>query len=64
MIYITGDTHGPCAHGYFSVDGYSSRFNTIARDTDFKKWFFGHYHDNRQIMSRWVMLYEQVVRIW
>lgn len=28
MIYITGDTHGPCVHGYFSVDGYSSRFNS------------------------------------
>ena len=52
------------AAGFTDSDPLTLYFNTIAKDTDFKKWFFGHYHDNRQIMSRWVMLYEQVVRIW
>ena len=29
----------------------------------FRKWFFGHYHGNSQILGRYIMLYEQVVRI-
>ena len=29
----------------------------------YKKWFFGHYHDNRDIMGRYILLYGQIIRI-
>lgn len=29
----------------------------------FKKWFFGHYHDDRNVLTDYIMLYEQIIRI-
>ncbi len=29
----------------------------------FKKWFFGHYHDNRNVSAEEILLYEQIIRI-
>ena len=52
------------AAGFFDSNPLTLYFNTIARNTEFKKWFFGHYHDNRQLLTKWIMLYEQIVRIW
>ena len=31
--------------------------------TRFKKWFFGHYHDNKNVNAEEILLYEQVIRI-
>ena len=28
---------------------------------EFKKWYFGHYHDYRQVNSQFVLLYEDIV---
>ena len=33
----------------------------ISEKCEFKKWFFGHYHDNRQINSQFTLLYEDIV---
>ena len=33
----------------------------ISEKCTFKKWYFGHYHDNRQINSQYVLLYEDIV---
>ena len=30
---------------------------------NYKKWFFGHYHDNRNINAEEILLYEQIIRI-
>ena len=30
-------------------------------DNYFKKWYFGHYHDYRQVNSQFVLLYEDIV---
>ena len=35
----------------------------INEKTVFRNWFFGHYHDNRIFHGKYVMLYEQIVRI-
>lgn len=35
----------------------------VAENVTFTKWFFGHYHDNRQIMGKFILLYEQIIRI-
>lgn len=47
----------------YKADELTEYFDAIAEKTKFKKWFFGHYHDNRQIMCDYVMLYEQIIRI-
>lgn len=49
--------------GSYKADELTEYFDIIMEKTKFKKWFFGHYHDNRQIMSEYVMLYEQIIRI-
>ena len=33
----------------------------ISEKCEFKKWFFGHYHDNRQVNSQFTLLYEDIV---
>lgn len=49
--------------GYHDADRLTQWFNMVAHTVDFHRWFFGHYHDNKQIMSKFIMLYEQIVRI-
>lgn len=35
----------------------------IRQTTNFKKWFFGHYHGNRNVNAEEILLYEQIIRI-
>ena len=35
----------------------------IRRDIRYEKWFFGHYHDNRNVNAKELLLYEQIIRI-
>lgn len=35
----------------------------IRQNTSFKKWFFGQYHDNRNVNAEEILLYEQIIRI-
>lgn len=51
------------SHGLYKPDILTSYFAAIAEDTKYTKWFFGHYHDDRQIMGKFIMLYEQIIRI-
>ena len=51
------------AAGFSEKNVLGMYFDKIVDTVEFKKWFFGHYHDNRQIMSKWILLYEQIVRI-
>lgn len=52
------------AAGYPDNDVLVKYFDTIADTVDFKRWFFGHYHRNRVVLTKYIMLYEQIVRIW
>jgi DNA repair exonuclease SbcCD nuclease subunit len=38
-------------------------FEELQRKLDYKKWFFGHYHEDRKILDKYVLLYDQIVRI-
>lgn len=49
--------------GLYESDYLTEYFAAIAEDTEFTKWFFGHYHDNRQILDKYIMLFEQIIRI-
>ena len=51
------------SYGAFQPDQLTLYFNTIASIVSFSKWFFGHYHDNMQIMNKYIMLYDQITRI-
>ena len=35
----------------------------IKNYVNYKKWFFGHYHDNRNIYDKEILIYEQMIRI-
>lgn len=49
--------------GLYKKDELTMYFNVIANTVEFSKWFFGHYHDNQQFLGKYVLLYEQIVRI-
>ncbi len=47
----------------YKPDRVTNYLEEIKNNTNFKKWFFGHYHDNRNIYDKEVLLYEQIIRI-
>ena len=49
--------------GMYHPDVLTKYLQEIARKVHYKKWFFGHYHDNRNVGDKGVLLYEQVIRI-
>lgn len=51
------------SNGSYKPDALTLYFNDISQRVDFSKWFFGHYHDNMQILDKYYLLYEQIVRI-
>lgn len=51
------------SNGCYKSDALTNYFDIVANNTKFIKWFFGHYHDNQQIADKFVMLYEQIIRI-
>ena len=52
-----------------SIAGFTDRnrltqyLEKISERLTFRRWFFGHYHDNKQILRKYDMLYEQIIRI-
>lgn len=44
-------------------DAATDYLEEIRQNTKFKKWFFGHYHDNRNVNAQELLLYEQIIRI-
>lgn len=51
------------SNGMYKADKLTSYFNVVAETVDFDKWFFGHYHDDCEIMSKFIMLYDQIIRV-
>ena len=49
--------------GLYSKDQLTDYLMELEKRTEFVKWFFGHYHDNRNVLDRFVMIYEQIIRI-
>ena len=49
--------------GFYEPDELTKYFDDIRAKVKFKKWFFGHYHDNKMINTEEYMLYEQIIRI-
>lgn len=49
--------------GRFKPDVITEYFDEIATNVEFKRWYFGHLHDNRRIVDKYELLYEQIVQI-
>lgn len=51
------------SRGLYEPDNLTAYFDKIAEQTDFSKWFFGHYHNDEAISDKYIMMYDQIVRI-
>ena len=49
--------------GRYAPDVLTDYLEEIKKTVDYKKWFFGHYHDNKNISETELLLYEQIIRI-
>lgn len=49
--------------GHYKPDALTKYLEEIRQKTKFKKWFFGHYHDNKNVNAEEILLYEQIIRI-
>ena len=49
--------------GSSNPDKLTLYFEDLSHRLNFKNWFFGHYHDDQKIMSKYILLYDQIVRI-
>lgn len=49
--------------GMFKTDILNSYFEELRQKVRFKKWFFGHYHSNKNVNAEEILLYEQIIRI-
>lgn len=49
--------------GMYKSDYLNEYFEELRQSVQFKKWFFGHYHDNKNVNAEEILLYEQIIRI-
>lgn len=47
----------------FKPDILTSYLEEIKQTVKYKKWFFGHYHDNRNVSAEEILLFEQMIWI-
>ena len=52
------------SHGAFKPDTLTMYLEEIRQRSEFKKWFIGHYHENRNVNAKEILLYEQIIRIF
>lgn len=49
--------------GFYQRDALTDFFEEIHQQCRFKYWFFGHYHGNMAIEKKYIMLYEQIIKL-
>ena len=49
--------------GFHGNDCLTRYLDEVHARLDYRKWFFGHYHDNRNVNAQDILLYEQIIRI-
>ena len=47
--------------GKYKKDYLTDYLQKISEKCEFKRWYFGHYHENRQVNSQFTCLYEDIV---
>ncbi len=53
-----------CLMGYDSPDDATNFLQEIANVTQFEKWFFGHYHHDKNINMEFVLLYDSIMPVY
>ncbi len=59
----SSSTQAVMSGGTFDTDIENKYFEEIKEKTEYKKWFFGHYHKNINIFDKEIPIYEQIIRI-
>lgn len=49
--------------GDYQPDFLTSYLEEIRQTVQYRKWFFGHYHENRNLGDKEILIYEQIIRI-
>lgn len=49
--------------GMYKPDILTTYLEEVRQTIEYKKWFFGHYHDNKNVNTEEILLYEQIIRI-
>ena len=49
--------------GRYKRDYLNEYLEKIRQSVQFKKWFFGHYHNNKNVNAQEILLYEQIIRL-
>lgn len=56
-------TQAVLSGGLYEPDELTGYLDEVKRKCLYKKWFFGHYHDNMAVTDKDLLLYEQIIRI-
>ncbi len=48
---------------HYQPDALTDFLELVNRKLDFKCWFLGHYHDNRALTAKHILLWEQIIQI-
>ena len=51
------------SHGAYKQDVLTNYFDEVMENTKFTRWYFGHYHDDKTIMGKFIMLYDSFERV-
>ena len=49
--------------GYIELNRLNKYLDYVDDITEYKRWFFGHHHENRNIDDRFTLLYEQIIKL-
>lgn len=59
----SSSTKSLLSKGFYEFDELNNYFEKLRYKCEFKKWFFGHYHEDRAINEKEILTYEQIIRI-
>ena len=60
---INTSTAALMSSGRYKPDSMTEYLEKIYSTVEWKKWLFGHYHDNRAMTNNQLLLYEQIIQI-
>lgn len=49
--------------GFYGSDRLLQWFNIVAHTVSFDRWYFGHYHGDRAVMGKFILLYDRIERV-
>lgn len=50
-------------HGLYKTDELNEYLETVRQKTNYKRWFFGHYHYDWAVNDKDILLFDQIIRI-